>query len=179
MGILDFIKRRESQRVNTESLSTYLLTARNNIKLASEHIGKFLQDTNDFEPASRHRALYQDEVVKKLKIVRGGILGGLIFIDERMRNELNTQNPIRNVNQLKLLVEEWIKTLDSSDEEVYDVLKILQVEMWSEDKARRGFPLPRNNELVCNYLTKTVDYLKEARDNLDNYSTLTNVPETD
>jgi len=179
MGVLDFIKgsfSSSNQRARDADMEIYLLNARNNLKLASEHIVKFLQETKDFNPALRHRRLYIEEIIGKLNLIRGGVRGGILFLDERMRNELNTQNPIRNVAQLKQVINEWIRTLNANDETKYDILKILNVEMWSEERASRGFPLPRNKGAVCSYLSKALEHFHEARNNLESYDSLEGVP---
>ncbi len=179
MGMLDFIKgsfSSSNQRVKDADMGVYLLNARNNLKLASEYITKFLQETRGFDPAIRHRQLYAEEIIAKLNLIKGGVRGGLHFLDEKTRNELNTQNPIRNVNQLKLMIDEWIRVLNANEDNKYDVLKILQVEMWGEDRAKRGFPVPSNKAAVCSYLNKTLEHFYEARNNIESYNTMEIAP---
>lgn len=179
MGFLDKLKSRlgSSSSRSRDETSTHLVTARNNLKLAFDYIGNFFDDTKNFEPAIRHRELYFSEVLGKLKLMRGGIKSGISFLDEKLRNEINTQNSIRSIPQLKQIVEEWIKSLNSNDEKVYDIIKILEIEMWSEEKAKRGFPVPKNKEMVYSYLTKSLEHLREARTNLDNSMAFAAAPE--
>ncbi len=179
MGVLDFIKggfSSSAQRSRDADMDVYLLNSRNNLKLASEYVIKFLQETRGFDPAMRHRQLYAEEVIAKLNLIRGGVRGGLLFLDDKMQNELNTQNPIRNTDQLRAMINEWIRTLNANEENKYDVLKILNLEMWGEDRARRGFPVPRNKEMLFGYLNKALEHFSEARRNLDEYAVLDAVP---
>ena len=49
--------------------------------------------------------------------------------------------------------------------------------MWGDDKIKRGFPVPMNKDMVCGYLINAVNYLYQARSNLDSYisySSMTN-----
>ena len=180
MGILDSLKSKVfgNQKKDNEGLTDNLSNAKTNLKAAYDYIGKFLDGTRDFQPANRHQALYNTEVKQRLVSMRNAMRNGLTFLDERLRHEINTKNPIIGPNQLKQLIDEWIKTLNSNDEKVYDIMRILTVEIWDDEKAKRGFPMPMNKELVCSYLTKVVDHLRNARGSLDNYVSLTNVPET-
>ncbi len=175
MGFLDIVKQgfgSSKRRVKDEELNGYLKATRENLKLASDSLGKFLEGMRDFHPARRHEEIYHNEVRGKIVNMRSGVHHGLIFLDERMNNTINTMNTIRNPDQLKTMIEGWVKNIKTEDEKVYDILKILQVEMWSDDKAKRGFPVPRNKDTICSNLTNAVGYLSEAKNNLDSYASL-------
>lgn len=165
------------KRVRNQELGVYLKAGRDNLKLAFDCIGKFLDGVKDFQPAIRHQELYYGEVRQRLIDIRNGMRKGFVFIDERMNNEINTQNPIKSSDQLKQMVGEWSKTINANDDKVYDILKILNVEMWSEERGKRGFPVPQSKDYLCNNLGSAVNYLKEASNSLDQYSTMMNVPE--
>lgn len=180
MGFVDFMKGKlatSSKRVNEEELHSYLSAARGNLKLASDYLGKFLNDVRDFYPAKRHEELYHAEVKQKLVAMKSGLNKGLVFLDERMGNEINTLNTVKSPNQLKDMVSDWIRTIKADDEKVYDVLKILQIEMWGEEKIKRGFPAPKNKEIVCGYLVSALNYLNEAKLNVDQYMTMNSLPD--
>lgn len=180
MGFLDSLKGKFSsshKKVRDEELNGYLRASRDNLKLASEQISKFFESLRDFQPARRHEELYREEVKNRLAGMRSGISKGLIFLDERMNNSINTMNTIKNAEQLRDMVVAWMKTIKADDEKVYDVIKILQVEMWGQDKISRGFPVPTSKDMTIGYLNSAVNYLTEARNQLDTYVAITNVPE--
>ncbi len=173
MGFLDFVKNKvgtSDKKGKNDEVQSYLLSARNNLKLASDHVHKFLDGVRDFQPAKRHEELYYNEVRQRLVAMRQGMHKGLALLDERMGNEINTMNPIKNTDQLKDMISQWIKSISTNDEKVYDILKILTVEMWAPEKITRGFPSPLNKDAVCGYLTSAVSYLAEAKNSLENYS---------
>lgn len=172
MGFLDTIKNRFGSsgiKIKQEDLNAYLKASRDNLKLAHENIGRFLESMRDFQPARRHEPLYHEQVKEKLIGMRAGMHKGLIFFDERMNNTINTMNLIKTPDQLKGLMNEWIKNIQAGDDKVYDILKILKVEMWDEEKIKRGFPVPMNKDMVCSYLVNAVTYLNQAKGSLDNY----------
>ncbi|MBS3152807.1 hypothetical protein J4230_05355 [Candidatus Woesearchaeota archaeon] len=180
MGFLDTIKNRfiySNNRINEEEIHSYLRSSKDSLKSAYENIGKFLEAMRDFQPARRHEPLYYEQVKERLVSMRSGINKGIIFIDERMNNTINTLNAIKNPDQLRDLISGWTKNIQANDEKVYDILKILQIEMWGDDKIKRGFPVPMNKDMVCGYLINAVNYLYQARSNLDSYisySSMTN-----
>ncbi|MBI2148054.1 hypothetical protein HYU23_00080 [Candidatus Woesearchaeota archaeon] len=174
MGFLDTIKSRfmsSSNRISDEELNGYLKSTKDNLKLASENIGKFLEAMRDFQPARRHEPLYYEEVKNRLIHMRSGIRNGVVFADERMNNTINTLNSIKNSDQLRDMIIAWSKNIQANDDKVYDILKILQVEMWGEEKLKRGFPVPSlGKDAVCGYLVSAVNYLNSAKSNIDTYS---------
>src|SRR3989338_11624260 len=98
MGILDLIKNKlnSNKRPRDEEFNSYLLGARNNMKLTSEYITRFLDSVKDFQPAKRHEELYHIEVRNRLLAIKSGLHKGMVFIDEKTNNEINTMNPIRS-----------------------------------------------------------------------------------
>jgi len=137
-----------------------------------------------FSPQKAKKIILDQEIEKLLDMDKVTDLAvervendGIIFIDERMNNTINTLNAIKNPDQLRDLISGWTKNIQANDEKVYDILKILQIEMWGDDKIKRGFPVPMNKDMVCGYLINAVNYLYQARSNLDSYisySSMTN-----
>ena len=178
MSILDSIKGKlgSSKKVRREEeLNGYLKASRDNLKLASDSVSRFLESVRDFQPARRHEPLYHEEVKGRLVNMKNLMNKGLVFLDEKMNNTINTLGYVKNTDQLKEMIDGWIKTIQANDEKVYDVLKILQVEMWSQDKINRGFPAPVSKDMACNNLINAVNYLRDAKIHLETYITA-NVP---
>ncbi len=180
MGFIDLIKGKLNSsrtKAKMEELNSYLLASKNNLKLAYENVGKFLDGVKDFQPARRHEALYHEEVRGRLISMRSGMRNCLIFLDERSNNTINTLNPIKSVDQLRQMLAEWHQNISADDEKTYGILKILQVEMWGAERVSRGFPVPRNKEILCGNLGTALTYMNEARSNLDAYASLNSLPE--
>lgn len=179
MPFLDKIKGTfagSSQKLRDEELVSYLMGARDNLKLASEQLVQFLQSTREFEPAKRHQQVYHDDVKAKLVKMRSGMKISLAFLDERMNNVINTLGPVKNPEHLKDKIGEWISLLRSDDEKAKTVLQVLEVEMWSDARAKRGFPRPSNKDILCRHLHNVHSYLWEARNQLDHYVTMSGAP---
>lgn len=179
MGLLDSLKNKlnsSNRKAREEELNGYLKSTKDNLKVAYDNIGRFLEGTRDFQPARRHEELYHDEVKNRLVGMRASMRNGLIFLDERMNNTVNTMNHVKSPNQLKDLMSGWIKSIQANDDKAYDILKILQVEMWGTEKISRGFPAPTNRELLCGYLVSAASSLNESRNQIDLYITMSNVP---
>ena len=182
MGFLDLVKGKfgsSGKRIKDDEITSYLKASRDNLKLASDQIGKFLETMRDFQPARRHEELYYVEVREKLVGMKSGMNKGLVFLDERMNNTYNTMNAVKSPEQLKDMIGTWVKNIKADDDKVYDILKILQVEMWSPDKLSRGFPVPMNKGMVLGHLTNSVGYLTEAKNQIDSYIVNNVVPEVD
>jgi|GEM_PF-4957961 len=152
--------------------------AKLNLKQASEFLGKFLDGVKDFQPARRHAEIYEIEVKEKIVRLRASLRNAIVFLDERSRNTVNTLNSLKSPEQLRNMIEGWIKLLDSGDENVPDILKILQIEMWSSEKLNRGFPAPTSKDLVCGYLITAVNYLREARNHLNEHLSISEAPDS-
>ncbi len=174
MGFLDSIKGKlgSSKKIRREEeLNGYLKACRDNLKLSSDSISRFLESVRDFQPARRHEPLYYEEVKGRLVHMKHEMNKGLIFLDERMKNTINTLGYVKNYDQLKIMIDSWIKTIQSNDEKVYDILRILQVEMWSQEKIKRGFPIPTSKDMACSNLINAVNYLKDSKIHLETYIT--------
>ena len=172
MGFLDKIKDKFSSsenKISQEQLNGYLKSTKTNLRGASDNINKFLDAMRDFQPARRHEALYYEQVRDKLVSMKAGVHRSFSFLDERMNNNINTLNTVKNPDQLRTMISDWIKNIQANDEKVYDILKILRDEMWSQDKINKHFPIPASKDMVLSYLINTVNYLRSARDSLDNY----------
>ena len=173
MGVFDKLKEKlgSSNKVRKdEELGGYLKAARDNLKLASDSVAKFLDGVRDFQPARRHEPLYYEEVKEKLVNMRGGMNKGLVFLDERLKNTINTLGYVKNYDQLKDMLDSWSKSIQANDDKVYDILKILQVEMWDQEKIKRGFPVPHSKDMLCGYLISAVAYMRDAKASLENYN---------
>jgi hypothetical protein len=170
MGFWSFLKGEGSaNKSNNHELNEHLNNAKTNLKSGSEFIAKFFEGVRDFQPAHRHADLYNLQVRGKLNDIRRDIRNGILFIDEKMENRVNTMNVIRSPEHLRDLLNLWIAAIKHDDEKTEDILKILEIEMWSDERAKRSFPIPKNKILVCGYLITAMNYLKQARDNLNNY----------
>ncbi|HLC58849.1 MAG TPA: hypothetical protein VJI68_03225 [Candidatus Nanoarchaeia archaeon] len=180
MGVLDFFKESmpsNKRKRQSEELDRHLIAAKENLKMANEFIFNFLNSVKDFHPAQRHQEAYNKEVINKLQEMRKSIRTGMIFIDEKRANSLNTLNSIKNAEQLRNMIQNWSSTISSNDLEKQTIIKLLENEMWSEQKASRMFPIPKNKILLSGYLTTIVSYLNRARDCLDNYLNFDNMPQ--
>ncbi len=179
MGILDIFKKGISSLSNKpqEDLGQRFEPLKSNLKSASDFIAKFLEGVKEFQPAHRHFELYNHDVKNRLVNTRNGIKNSIIFINERSKNTINTLNPVKSYDQLRNMIDSWINLIKNDDEKSQDILKILEIEMWSEERARRNFPIPSNKVIVCGYLLSACSYLKQARDELDNYINLDNQSE--
>ena len=124
-----------------------------------------------YNPARRHEALYHEGVKSRLIAIRSGLGKGAAYLKEKTENEINTLNDIKNPDQLINLIGTWCSILKLDDENAKDyVLYYLREEMWSEERAKRGFPVPSNKELLLTYLDGSVTLMKEAREHLENFN---------
>jgi len=174
MSFLKNLKEVFSKNKNTgpsqEELGSYIQRSRDNLKQAGDYISRFLDGVRDFQPARRHQELFHAEVKNKLAIVKSGITKGVSYLDEKMGNSVNTMNTIRSVNQLSVLVSEWIVCLKKDDEKSQDLIKVVGIELWGEDRAKRGFPVPSNRDMLMSYLEGSLSMLREAKNNLETYN---------
>jgi len=175
MGLFDAIKDKFSgqkkDKQKEEELKSYLKSSHDNLKQSFDYLTKFLESMRGYQPARRHEALYFEGVKSRLISIRAGLGKGVSYLNEKMNNEINTLNDIKSPTQLVGLIGTWCNILKIDDENAKDyVLYYLKEEMWSEEKAKRGFPVPQNKELLLNYLDGSVTLMKEARDHLENFN---------
>ncbi|MBS3167795.1 hypothetical protein J4216_01585 [Candidatus Woesearchaeota archaeon] len=177
MGIIDFFKGglpSTRKKVMDEEMNSYLDVAKTNLRSGFEFMGNFLDGLKGFEPAHRHYEMYNTDVKAKLINIRKEIRNGIIFIEEKLKNTVNTMNTIKSLDQLRDMINNWILALESEDS---GILKTLNKDMWGPEMERRMFPIPKNKILVCGYLITSINYLKRAKESLDNYNELNNIPE--
>ncbi len=180
MGILDNLKSAfygPKKTNRTEELNTHLTNAKTSLKQSFDYVTKFLETMKGYQPARRHEELYYEGVKNRLIAIRTGLSKGLSYANDKLNNELDTLNTIRTPDQLIDLLERWCKAIKLDDENAKDyILYYLRQEMWNEEKAKRGFPVPQSKELLLNYLEGSVAMMKEAKEHLNNYSALMNLP---
>ena len=110
---------------------------------------------------------------------------------------MNTVSSIKNPQHLHQLVDSWAKVIkaeeqkqqefdskellttyasqsndyipEESEKQVNDIIGILKAEMWGSDRAKRGFPVPSNKDMLINVLENAVTKLREAKEHLNNY----------
>jgi len=177
MGFLQSFKTAfASTNDNSGELNSYLANAKSNIKQAHTHIKTFLEGVRDFQPARRHEQLYDEEIKNKLVSIKTLLFEGAVLIDKKLKNESLREGRIKNTEELKKLVDYSINEIKIDDAEKDNgIIKKLQVEMWSDDRVKRGFPRPNNKELLINNLEESRKYMKEISSNLENYNMLANV----
>ncbi len=157
-------------KINQEELLNYLQRSRQKLSYANDYINKFFEGVREFQPARRHIQLFNEEVKNKLLIIKSGISKGNAFLDNKMANSIDTMNTIRSMNQLSVLISEWIVCLKKDDENVQDLIKIVNIELWGEDRMKRGFPVPKNRDMLVSYLEGVVNVLKEAKQEIETYN---------
>ena len=182
-------------RESTDSL----LIAQENIKQAHEELSKFLQDSRDFKPAKRHEILYNENVKGKVALIRSWLGRAIYFLDGRITNNFVGVEGINGVEQLSNMVGTWVRVLkheeekqpennldlkgmyttyadvkinqpSSEEKQPDDIIGTLKIEMWSEERRKRGFPVPENKHILLGYLDNAFRKLKDAKNNLTEHS---------
>ena len=200
MGIFESLKGvfNTKTRIYNGDLDSYLANTQSCLKEAQDFLTKFLEYTKNFQPARRHEQVYNENVKGKLVLISAWLNKSIYFLDDKLNNSMSTVSNIKNPHHLHQLVDSWVKVIKAeekkqqefdskelfttyasqskdyneelSQEQVNDIIGILKVEMWGSDRAKRGFPVPNNKEILINLLENVVNKLKEAKENLNNYS---------
>ena len=198
MGIFDSLKGVFGNKTNMYNADSdsYLVNAYACLKEAHDFLSKFLDSTKDFQPARRHEQIYNENVKGKLVLIKAWLSKGTYFLDDKLKNSMNTVSSIKNPQHLSQLVDSWIKVLKAEEkkqqefdnkellttyasnskeyneertEEINDIIGILRVEMWGSDRVKRGFPVPSNKEMLIGMLENATNKLREAKEHLNNY----------
>jgi len=205
MGFLDNIKSVFGQKTKVyNDNSIHLVNAQISLKEANEFLTKFLDNTRDFHPAKRHEQLYAENIKGKLTLVKAWLNQGLVFLDDKLNNSLNTASNIKSADHLSKLLTTWIQVIkieekvqqqiqpqtnrtevvttyanweepsapmdEPMENKLKDIVGILRYEMWSSDRAKRGFPVPQNKEALFSLLDNTVVKFRESKEHLNNYN---------
>ncbi len=188
-----------NQNVQTEDCGLYLVAVKTNLKQAGDFLNNFLLDLRGFVPARRHEQLYAESVYGRVSLIRAWLQKSVAFLDDKLNNSINTASSVKSTNYLSSIIGDWLKVLkgeevsnvdipDKAEKNVVvyyrldssagnmqekipdDVLGILRAEMWSDKRVSRGFPVPRNKELLYNHLENAYAKIKEAKMQLENYN---------
>lgn len=174
MSFLDGIKNafagKKNQGPSHEELNSYLQKSRDNLKQSGDYINKFLEGVREFQPARRHEEMFKLDVKERLLVLKNGLSKGILFLNDKLGNTINTSNSIKSINQLSILISEWMIFLKRDDEKAQDLIKIVGTELWGEDRAKRGFPVPKNSDILISYLEGTHTMLTQSKQELENYN---------